>query len=131
MTCISSLRPDRQAGPDSYWTGEGASPMSNQRMTGIAGAIAALALVPCYGASAQALTDLSVDQLRGVVRTRYDAALATSTAPTVVSADNKVHTWASEAKVQCGIALGFLKSGSKDDHSLRRCDFAKIGRAHV
>lgn len=98
--------------------------MLNQRMTGIAGAIAALALVPCYGASAQALTDLSVDQLRGEVRTRYDAALATSTDPTVVSADNNVHTWASEAKVQCGIALGFLKSGSKDDDSLRRCDFA-------
>lgn len=98
--------------------------MPKQGLFGMAGAIAALALVPYQGAPAQTLTELPVDHLRTEVRTRYDAALATSIDPAVVSADSNVHTWASEAKVQCGIALGFLKSGTKDDDSLRRCDFA-------
>src|SRR3546814_15397942 len=44
--------------------------------------------------------------------------------PSVAAADTGSYAWASEAKIQCGIALGFLKSNSKDAESLRRCDFA-------
>lgn len=90
----------------------------------MAGAFAALALCQPGSALAQSLTEMSVDQLRGEVRTRYDAALAMSVDPTVVSANSNIHTWASEAKVQCGIALGFLKSNTRDQDSLRRCEFA-------
>ncbi len=90
----------------------------------MAGACVALALSQPGNLFAQSLTDMSVDQLRGEMRTRYDAALATSADPAVVSANNNIHTWASEAKVQCGIALGFLKSNTRDQDSLRRCDFA-------
>jgi len=98
--------------------------MPKQGMARLAGAIAALALAPWSSASAQSLTDLSVSQLRTEVRTRYDAALARSIDPAVVRADNNIYTWANEAKVQCGIALGFLKSNTKDDDSLRRCELA-------
>src|SRR3546814_1322669 len=44
--------------------------------------------------------------------------------PGVAAADTCKDAWAAEAKVQCGIALGFLKLNSKDAESLRRCDFA-------
>ena len=30
--------------------------------------------------------------------------------------------WASEAKVQCGIAMGFLKSGTRDADSISKCE---------
>lgn len=77
-------------------------------------------------ASAQALKDMSVSQLRTEVKTRYDAALAVSTSPAVIARNSAVHNWASDAKVQCGIALGFLKSSTKDEDSLRRCEFAAM-----
>lgn len=87
-------------------------------------AVVLTAMVP-HMAAAQALTvDQSVSTLRSEVKSRYDAALAMSTNSSVIAANTPVFTWSSDAKVQCGIALGFLKSGTKDADSLRRCDFA-------
>lgn len=89
------------------------------------GLAAVLAAGVPHVASAQALNvDQSVSTLRGEVKQRYDAALAMASNPSVIAANNAVHNWASDTKVQCGIALGFLKSGTKDADSLRRCDFA-------
>ena len=90
----------------------------------MAGALTALLLAQPGGAMAQALADRPIGELRTEVRSRYDAALAMSIDPSVAAADTGSYAWASEAKVQCGIALGFLKSNSKDAESLRRCDFA-------
>ena len=90
----------------------------------MAGALTALLLAQPGGAMAQALADRPIGELRTEVRSRYDAALAMSIDPSVAAADSNSYAWASEAKVQCGIALGFLKSNSKDAESLRRCDFA-------
>ncbi|OWQ92883.1 OmpA family protein [Sphingopyxis witflariensis] len=98
--------------------------MGHQKAKWMAGAVVALACVQPGNVFAQALADLPVRELRGEVQKRYDAALAAATDTSVVSANSNVYTWASEAKVQCGIALGFLKSGIKDGESLRRCDFA-------
>jgi outer membrane protein OmpA-like peptidoglycan-associated protein len=98
--------------------------MAHQPGKWVAGAIAALAFAQPGSAFAQALADLPIDQVRTEVQTRYDAALALTTDRSVVAANSNVYTWASEAKVQCGIAKGFLKSGTKDAESLRRCDFA-------
>jgi outer membrane protein OmpA-like peptidoglycan-associated protein len=41
----------------------------------------------------------------------------------VVRANDVRFTWASEAKVACGIAMGFLKSGAVDEESINKCDF--------
>lgn len=99
--------------------------MSSRGAKWTVGFAAVLAAVVPHIASAQALNvNQSVSALRGEVKQRYDAALAMSTNPSVIAANNAVHNWASDAKVQCGIALGFLKSGTKDADSLRRCDFA-------
>ena len=90
----------------------------------MAGALTALLLAQPGGAMAQPLADRPIGELKTEVRSRYDAALAMSIDPAVAAADSNSYAWASEAKVQCGIALGFLKSNSKDAESLRRCDFA-------
>jgi OOP family OmpA-OmpF porin len=98
--------------------------MAHQRGKWMAGTIAALAFAQPGSAFAQALADLPIDQVRTEVQTRYDAALALTTDRSVAAANSNVYTWASEAKVQCGIAKGFLKSNTTDAESLRRCDFA-------
>lgn len=75
--------------------------------------------------SADALMALGSDELRSEITKRYDAALAlTRDAAAAVSADNPRYLWASQAKAQCGIALGFLKSGTKDPVSIGKCDDA-------
>lgn len=80
-----------------------------------------------FPAAAQAqatLSDLmgmSVSALRGEIGNRYDAALALSGNAAVTGADNPRHLWALQAKAQCGIALGFLKSGTKDPVSIGKC----------
>lgn len=68
------------------------------------------------------LLDMGKDQIRSEVQSRYDTALAATRADDVRRAEDTRYTWASEAKVQCGIALGFLKSGTVNADSINRCD---------
>jgi outer membrane protein OmpA-like peptidoglycan-associated protein len=70
------------------------------------------------------LMGLSTSQLRDEIGRRYTDALALTQDPAVVAADNPRFLWASQAKAQCGIALGFLKSGHKDPVSVGKCDDA-------
>lgn len=58
-------------------------------------------------------------QLRTELRTRHDAAVAAMAA--TVGANDPRYVWAMQAKVQCGIALGYLKSGTKDAGSIGKC----------
>jgi len=98
--------------------------MAHQPGKWMAGAIALLAFVQPGSALAQAFADRPIGELKTEVKSRYDAALTLTTDRAVVAADSGGYAWASEAKVQCGIAMGFLKSNTKDAESLRRCDFA-------
>jgi outer membrane protein OmpA-like peptidoglycan-associated protein len=70
------------------------------------------------------LAGADVGTLRSEIGQRYDAALAATLDPTVVNADDSRYTWASEAKVQCGIALGYLKSSTRDATSISKCQMA-------
>lgn len=67
------------------------------------------------------LMQLSTGALRDEIGQRYDAALALSQDASVISSDSSRYMWASQAKAQCGIALGFLKSGTKDPVSVGKC----------
>ena len=69
----------------------------------------------------EALLALDGDTLRGELRTRYDAALAGSQDPAIVGANTTRYLWANEAKVQCAIAIGYMKSSTKDETSIRKC----------
>ena len=69
-------------------------------------------------------TALAQDDEEGQIQQRYDAALAATQDPAIVSADDTRYTWASEAKVQCGIALGYFESGTRDETSISKCNTA-------
>uniref|UniRef100_UPI00403FA3B4 OmpA family protein n=1 Tax=Novosphingobium sp. ZN18A2 TaxID=3079861 RepID=UPI00403FA3B4 len=83
-------------------------------------------LVPAL-AMAQDATDLmSLDKgaLKGEIQKRFDGAVAATKDDAVVNADSAAFMWASQAKAQCGIALGFLRSGTKDPVSIGKCAYA-------
>lgn len=83
--------------------------------------------VPTAGFAQEAATDLmALDKgaLRPEIQSRYDAAIAQTRDAGVVSVNTPTFMWASQAKAQCGIALGFLKSGKKDAVSVGKCDEA-------
>jgi len=89
------------------------------------GLVMATALTPTMAAaqdSASAdLMALGNDELGDEIDSRYNAALGLTQDQTVVSSDSNRFMWASQAKAQCGIALGFLKSGTKDPVSIGKC----------
>jgi hypothetical protein len=74
---------------------------------------------------------LGTGSLRGEINERYSAALAVTQDGSVVSADSNQYMWASQAKIQCGIALGFLKSGTKDPVSIGKCVDAHLRMQNV
>ncbi len=55
---------------------------------------------------------------------RYQAGLAMTLDDAVISADDPRYLWALETKVQCGIALGFMESSTRDRTSIGNCDHA-------
>lgn len=71
--------------------------------------------------SSDSLMSLDRSSLKGEIQNRYNAALALTQDMRVVSVDNNRYTWASQAKAQCGIALGYLKTGIKDAVSVGKC----------
>lgn len=68
------------------------------------------------------LTSMEVRELRPEVQWRYDEALAATTNPSVLASLGSNYMYASEAKVWCGIATGFLKNSIRDKESLTRCE---------
>lgn len=70
---------------------------------------------------ADALMALDKDTLRGEIQMRFDAGLAASNDGNVINADDPRFIWANETKTQCGIALGYLKSSTKDPVSIGKC----------
>ena len=85
---------------------------------------AAVGMTPAAAFAQADLMSLDGDELRSEVQMRYDAALALTNDPAIVNANDPRYTWASEAKAQCGIALGYLKSNTKDEVSLSKCALA-------
>lgn len=96
----------------------------NHKLLPVAGALAIAALPACAFAQGTDLMGLSLGELRTEIGQRYTDAVALSQDQGVVAADNPRFVWASQAKAQCGIALGFLKSGHKDPVSIGKCDDA-------
>lgn len=67
------------------------------------------------------LMSLDENSLEREIQMRYDAGLATSLDPAIIAANDSRYLWALETKVQCGIALGFLKSSTRDEVSIGKC----------
>lgn len=98
------------------------------RRTWSASIMALTAVLSSTGAMAQEngvdLMSLGKGDLKDEITRRYDEALTKTEEPAVVGEDSPAFMWASQAKAQCGIALGFLKSGTKDPVSIGKCDEA-------
>ncbi len=104
--------------------------MMLHKLSGMMTGGALIALACAAPASAQDasgdLMSLDGSTLRGEIQSRYDEALGLTNDPAIVAGDNNRFTWASQAKAQCGIALGFLKSGTKDPVSIGKCGDAAM-----
>lgn len=92
-------------------------------------AVAAVAIVWPQVATAQTsdfdqLMAMDLRSLEGEIQQRYDAGLARSLDEAIVAANDSRYYWALETKVQCGIALGYLESSTRDETSIRNCNRA-------
>ncbi|NRP75897.1 hypothetical protein ILFOPFJJ_06821 [Ensifer psoraleae] len=56
------------------------------------------------------------------VVSRMDQAVAVADDPRWISSTRPTFVWASEAKVACGKAYGYLQSGWRDEDYLAKCD---------
>lgn len=90
----------------------------------IALAGAAVGMMPAAASAQDDLMSMEGSQLRGEIERRYDAGLAMTNNSAVVNANDPRYTWAAETKVQCGIALGYLKSNTRDEVSISKCAMA-------
>lgn len=95
------------------------------------GAMAGLAFTAAFANPGHAqdsdfagLMAMDLSALQGEIQSRYDAGLAASLDQSLIAANDARYIWALETKVQCGIALGFLKSSTRDESSIRNCDRA-------
>lgn len=95
----------------------------------VALALAGAALPALAAAQSGDLMALGKSQLRSELLSRHDAAVAAMAA--TVGANDPRYIWAMQAKVQCGIALGYLKSGTKDPGSIGKCADAYVRMQQV
>lgn len=72
------------------------------------------------------LMGLGDNELVSELTMRYDAGLAASLDQSIIGADDPRYLWALETKVQCGIALGYMKSDTRDETSIRNCAHAYL-----
>ncbi|NIJ16933.1 OmpA family protein [Sphingobium vermicomposti] len=87
-----------------------------------AGVMAGMFAPGALAAQASPLMQLGKSELNGALKSRYDTAVSATDDATLRAAQDSRWTWAVEAKNQCGIAIGFMKSGTKDADSINKCD---------
>ena len=68
------------------------------------------------------IMSLSPAERRSTLGQDYDLAKAEVASPQTVYSASSRFFWAGQAKIQCGIALGYLKGGSADAQSSQKCD---------
>ncbi|MER9947135.1 hypothetical protein [Mesorhizobium sp. M0047] len=73
------------------------------------------------GTSNLVLTDNIVD-LRTQVVKLMDESVAAANSSEWINSSRPVFVWASEAKVACGMAYGYLKTNYKDEDTLNKCE---------
>ncbi|AEH87096.1 hypothetical protein [Mesorhizobium opportunistum] len=73
------------------------------------------------GTSNLVLTDNIVDLKAQVVKL-MDESVAAANSSEWINSSRPVFVWASEAKVACGMAYGYLKTNYKDEDTLNKCE---------
>ena len=67
------------------------------------------------------LMAMSEGSLESEIGSRFNEGLAASNSAELINGDEPRYLWALETKAQCGIALGYLKSSTKDPVSIGKC----------
>ena len=83
---------------------------------------AMLTTTAAWAAPASPLLQLGKSELRDALTSRYDTAVKAVGDASVRAAQDSRWTYAVEAKNQCGIAIGSIKSARKDGDSINKCD---------
>jgi len=73
------------------------------------------------GTSNLVLNDNIVDLKEQVVKL-MDESVAVAKSPEWINSSRPAFVWASEAKVACGMAYGYLKTNYKDEDTLNKCE---------
>ncbi|TPM35020.1 hypothetical protein [Mesorhizobium sp. B2-3-4] len=73
------------------------------------------------GTSNLVLTENTVDLTKQVVKL-MDESSAVASSPEWINSSRPVFVWASEAKVACGKAYGYLKTNYRDEDYLNKCE---------
>lgn len=73
------------------------------------------------GTSNLVLNDNIVDLKEQVVKL-MDESVAVANSPEWINSSRPAFVWASEAKVACGMAYGYLKTNYKDEDTLNKCE---------
>jgi hypothetical protein len=76
----------------------------------------------CTFAEQSQLYLLPEDEIEVRVAGYYDETAAALKSEAVIGSRSPAFLWASEAKFQCGKAIGYLKGGSIDEESVQKCD---------
>jgi hypothetical protein len=76
----------------------------------------------CVAGQPVVLTATSDGELRVEVERLMDEAVSVAASPEWVGSKRPVFLWASEAKVACGKAYGYLRSGYQDAEYLYKCE---------
>src|SRR3546814_9293566 len=85
-----------------------------------AGVATVMLTTAAWAAPASPLLQLGKSELRDALDSRYDTAVKAVGDASVRAAQDSRWTYAVEAKNQCGIAIGFIKSGTKDADSINK-----------
>jgi hypothetical protein len=73
------------------------------------------------GTSNLVLNDNIIDLKQQVVKL-MDESVAVANSPEWINSSRPAFVWASEAKVACGMAYGYLKTNYKDEDTLNKCE---------
>jgi len=76
----------------------------------------------CITSPTSQIMSLSPADLRSTLGQDYDLAKSEVASPQTVYSVSSRYYWANAAKIQCGIALGYIKGGSADAQSSQKCD---------
>lgn len=64
----------------------------------------------------------NLTELRGEVVRLMDESVAVANSSEWINSSRPVFVWASEAKVACGKAYGYLKTNYKDEDTINKCE---------
>ena len=78
--------------------------------------------IQCLRPFTSPMLDLPREELVAAVNQKYDHSLDVSERQPVIYNQSQLFTWASEAKVSCAKAVGFLKHGEANAEQISQCD---------